>query len=170
MKIDVAVADSGPLRYLAVINHTDVLEHLFGKVLAPEAVRAELMHQNTPVPAKLFIDSPPAWLQLKNVRNSSKLSSLVQGGEAEAIQLALENNAQTVLIDDSQGRTLAHSLGLTVLGTVGILEIAAAVDLVDLPTALDALRRTNIFIAENILTAAVERDKSRKSQKRNPEA
>jgi len=170
MKIDVAVADSGPLRYLAVINHTDVLEHLFGKILTPAAVRAELLHHNTPTAVKSFANSPPSWLQFTTVRDSSKLSSLVHRGEAEAIQVAIENHAQTLLIDDSQGRILAHNLGLTVLGTVGILEIAAAQDLIDLQTALAALRRTNIFLAENILTAAVERDKSRKSQKQNPSA
>jgi predicted nucleic acid-binding protein len=167
MKIDVAVADSGPLHYLALINHASVLEHLFGRVLTPEAVRAELLHPNAPPAVKSFMNSPPVWLQFTPVRDVSKLSPLVHRGEAETIQVAIESHAQTVLIDDSQGRKLAYDLGLTVLGTVGILEIAASRDLVDFPTALGALRRTNIFIAETILTAALERDKSRKSKTQN---
>jgi predicted nucleic acid-binding protein len=167
MKIDVAVADSGPLHYLALINHADILEHLFEKILAPEAIHAELLHPNAPTPVKLLINSPPVWLQFTQVRDISKLSPIVHRGEAQTLQVAIENHVQTVLIDDSQGRKLAHDFGLTVLGTVGILEIAAERDLIELPTALAALRRTNIFVAESILTAAFERDKSRKSKRQS---
>ena len=161
MKIEVVVADAGPLHYLALINHASVLEHLFGKILVPEAVRNELLHSNTPNTVKSFINSALAWLQFTAVCDSSKISTGIQRGEAETIQLAIENHVQTVLMDDSQGRKLASSLGFTALGTVGILEIAAARKLLDLPKAFSALRQTNIFVSESILTAALERNKSR---------
>ena len=163
MKIPVAVADTGPLHYLALIDRTDILQHLFGTILVPGAVRAELLHPNSPSQAKSFINTPFTWLQFAQVQHPSNLSTIVQRGEAETI--AIEKGAQSVLIDDSQGRKLAHEFGLSALGTVGILEIAAGRNLIDLPTALEALRKTNIFIAESILVAALQRDESRRARR-----
>jgi len=42
------VADSSPLRYLALIGHVDILPTLFAQVAIPTAVAAELSHANTP--------------------------------------------------------------------------------------------------------------------------
>jgi len=42
-------------------------------------------------------------------------------GEAEAIALAIELNADLVIIDDKSARNTASSLGLKVIGTVGLI-------------------------------------------------
>ena len=51
------------------------------------------------------------------------LSSIGQldDGEAEAIALARERNANVVLLDERDARETAKRLGLRVLGTVGLL-------------------------------------------------
>ena len=168
MKIEVAVADAGPLHYLALINQAGVLGKLFGKVFVPEAVLTELQHPNTPVQIKTIINSRPDWLQFQAVRDPSKVSTFIDRGEAEAIQLAMEVHAQTILIDDSQGRKFARALGLATLGTVGILEAAAAINAVDLSSALSALRRTNIFLAESIFQPALTRHEFRRGKRGSP--
>ena len=42
-------------------------------------------------------------------------------GESEAISLALEVDARLVILDERAGRRLAQSLGLPIIGTLGVL-------------------------------------------------
>jgi predicted nucleic acid-binding protein len=44
----IVVADSSPLRYLILIEHTHVLPALYGRVLIPPAASGELNRQRTP--------------------------------------------------------------------------------------------------------------------------
>jgi predicted nucleic acid-binding protein len=162
MKSGAAVADAGPLHYLALIKRADVLGELFERILIPEAVRAELLHVNAPPDAKSLMFAPPSWIQFRSVQDSTKLATRVQRGEAEAVRLAIENQIEIVLIDDSEGRKLTRQHGLIPIGTVGILELAAARDLLALPETIRALRRISIFLAEPILEGALRRDRARK--------
>jgi predicted nucleic acid-binding protein len=45
----------------------------------------------------------------------------LDSGESEAIALAIEVNAEAILIDEAAGRDIAAERGLTSLGTLGIL-------------------------------------------------
>jgi predicted nucleic acid-binding protein len=64
---------------------------------------------------------------------SLNLSLDVDAGELEAICLACEIKAAAVLMDDRAGRSAAVHCGLAVIGTIGLLEQAAARGLLDLP-------------------------------------
>jgi predicted nucleic acid-binding protein len=69
-------------------------------------------------------------------------------GEKEAIALAIEIQADRVILDDHQGRELAKRLGLQVVGTVGILLAAKRRRLIPaVKPQLDALLRADFFIA-----------------------
>ena len=56
------VADSSPLIVLINIGHIDILPDLFGKVIIPPEVAAELGQGNRPQPVRAFIAAPPGWL------------------------------------------------------------------------------------------------------------
>ena len=49
------------------------------------------------------------------------LSDVLDPGEAEAIILAEEINADLLIIDEKAGRKIANQLGLPVIGLLGIL-------------------------------------------------
>jgi hypothetical protein len=49
------------------------------------------------------------------------LRQTLDGGEAEAISLALELQAEWILLDERDGRKVAKSLGLQVTGVLGVL-------------------------------------------------
>jgi predicted nucleic acid-binding protein len=48
------------------------------------------------------------------------------------------------------------------MGTVGILEVAAARGLVSLPVALERLRSTSCFLTEDLIENALARDAARR--------
>lgn len=61
----VVVADTTPLRYLAEIDHLDLLPRLFETITIPLVVYEELQRPATPTLTRRLLKSPPAWLKSK---------------------------------------------------------------------------------------------------------
>jgi hypothetical protein len=78
-------------------------------------------------------------------------------GEAETIALALETDADLVLLDEQDGRHMAQRLDLHVIGVVGMLLEAKAKGLIDqIRPQLDALRWTaNFYLSDAIYQAVL---------------
>lgn len=138
----VVVSDTGPINYLVLIGQVELLHHLYGKILLPPAVHAELTQPRTPPEVAVWVRNLPNWVEVRTPKTTLPNLS-VDPGEREAISLALEVNASLVLMDDRLGRTEARQQGLDVIGTLGILDAAASRGLVDLSKALHSLRETN---------------------------
>lgn len=153
----IVVSDTSPLRYLILIEAESVLFKLFGEVVIPPAVFNELQQPRTPQIVRDWVAMRPAWL---HVRTSAKVdpSLDVDLGEAEAITLASELRADALLIDDKKGRSAASSRGITTIGTLTVLEIAAQQGLVDLRAAFGRLRATNFRVSERMIHDALDRD------------
>jgi predicted nucleic acid-binding protein len=60
----VIVSDAPPLNYLVEIGAADVLPQLYGRVIIPPAVRAELNHVKTPKAVREWLSKSPAWLEV----------------------------------------------------------------------------------------------------------
>jgi predicted nucleic acid-binding protein len=161
MKAGIAVADAGPLHYFALLGHFDLLGQIFDEIIVPAAVRRELLHQNTPPAVRGCINKQYSWLTFHlELTDSPHLPA--HAGELEAIQIAKTLQAKTVLMDDSYARQLADNDGLIVIGTIGLLEMASAMKLIDLEDAFRRLQETNAFVSQKIITEALDRDKQRK--------
>ncbi len=156
----IVVSDAGPLNYLILIDCVDTLADLFDHVLVPLAVRKELLNESAPTKVKQWMASPKHWLRFEQVFNPQPISGL-HAGETEALQLALSAKADGVLIDDMDGRIAARKLGLVVIGTIGLLERAAEKGLIELPTAIAKIRQTTMFVSEDLLNAALDRNVQR---------
>ena len=57
------VADTGPVRYPVLIDAIDLLPRLFGRVLIPATVSAELCRPSTPRRVREWLAADPAWLE-----------------------------------------------------------------------------------------------------------
>ena len=68
-------------------------------------------------------------------------------GEREAISLALERQADFLLIDEQAGRREAVTRHLTVAGTLAVLLQAALLGKIELSTEIGRLRRLGFYIA-----------------------
>jgi hypothetical protein len=64
-------------------------------------------------------------------------------GESSAIAMALHRSGDLLLIDERYGTRVARDLGLTTIGTVGVLTAAVGKGLESLRTSLDALQATS---------------------------
>src|SRR5215510_5646017 len=120
------IADTSPLHYLVLIEHTAVLPSLFGRVVVPPVVAAELQRPRTPAPVRAWMASPPAWLEMRPPRQPLVTTTLRLGaGEREALSLAQELHADLVLLDDLEAREEAAQYALAVMGTLRVLELAS---------------------------------------------
>ena len=137
----IVIADATPLNYLVLIGHSDILPTLFDQVLIPSAVMSELERPRTPEIVRAWIATPPAWLQVRSVRNpqTGGLEHL-GAGEREAIFLAEELNAEWLIMDDYDGRKEAVRRSLRVIGTLRVLDEAADRGLINLPEAVRRLQ------------------------------
>lgn len=140
-----AVADTGPLHYLILLGHVELMAVLFRNVAIPEQVQGELAHPAAPVAVRNWIQAPPAWLSVHPTKPDilAQIDATLDAGEQGAIALALERHPDLVLMDERAGTIAAQARGFVVTGTLGLLQRAARRDLLDLPTALDGLDRTN---------------------------
>ena len=123
----VVVADTSPLNYLILIGQIGMLRRLYGKIVVPSEVLAELVNARTPREAREWAQSRPEWIEIRVVRESQHDSALerIDLGERAAILLAQEEADVLLLIDDGAGRAEANRRGIPNTGTLGVLRAAA---------------------------------------------
>jgi predicted nucleic acid-binding protein len=101
------------------------------------------------------------WIERHTVRNQALIRALerdLDRGEAHSIALALELNADIVLVDEKEGRRAARRQGLQVVGVVGILlEAKAQKRIEELRPLLDSLRHgAGFFLSESVYAHALK--------------
>jgi len=160
------VADTSPIHYLILIQHEAVLPLLYTQVVIPPAVVSELQDDETPEAVRLWVAHPPAWFAVRSPQQRIAATDMphLGLGEREAIILAQELQADVLLIDERDGRRAARSRALAVIGTLGVLEKAAAGGLIDLPRALARLQATSFYAPPALFEETLARDAARKRQ------
>jgi len=161
--VSVVVSDTSPLHYLILCGAENILPRLFQQVVIPPAVFHELQQANTPPLVRQWSTTLPDWVAVQSPKTLN-LKLNVDAGELEAICLAQEIQATAILMDDRAGRTAARHCGLAVVGTIGLLEQAAACGLIELPPTLVRLRQTNVRLDSELIQAALARDLARRQK------
>ena len=146
------IADAGPVHYLVLIGHIELLPRLFERVVLPSAVQSELSTRAAPGTVRDWISMPPGWLEIAEAPAVSA-SIGVHRGEAAAISLALSLHAELLLMDDRRAVRAARSQGLRVTGTLGVLDLAAERGLIDFAQAIHELERTTFRRPVELLNA-----------------
>ena len=119
------VADATPLISLMKIGRLNLLERLFGQVVIPEAVYSELT-TNTAFHKEARQIEECGFINRVSVADMKTVDVLRRAtgldlGESEAIVYADTNGANILLIDEAKGRRVAKTMGLAIMGTLGML-------------------------------------------------
>lgn len=150
--MQLVIADTGPINYLILIGHIDILPALFRKVILPAAVRAEL--DEAPSAVRDWIAAPPSWVEIRDSHHAHDPAlEKLDAGEEAAIALAIEPHADLLLMDKRDGVNAARRKGLAVTGTLGLLAIAANAGLLNLGDAFDRIKRTTFRYRQQTMDA-----------------
>lgn len=117
------VSDTSPLINLAAVNSLNLLHQLHNQIIIPQAVYDEIVILGK---GQVGSDEIKAanWIEVRPVVNNHMVKALevdLDNGEAEAVVLAVELDADLLLIDERKGRAVAARLGIKHIGLLGIL-------------------------------------------------
>lgn len=160
----IVVSNSSPLIALAKIGEFNLLHSLYEELLIPQAVREEVARVGQDS-AEIAPNRPgieevrrATWIRSVNVSNLAAVQLLrgrLDAGESEAIVLALELNADLLLIDEARGRRVAQAQGINTSGTVGTLVAAKTQGLIlEVSPLLNALMASGFRMSQDLYQTA----------------
>ncbi len=109
------VSDTSAISALLQVGQAQILQTLYDRIVIPPAVEQELLRAHREIPAFVEVHAVAETLELM------RRLLLLDEGEACAITLAEQINADLLLIDEKKGRTVAEQAGLRYIGLVGVL-------------------------------------------------
>lgn len=119
----IVISDASILINLAIIKHLELLKALYGKVVIPDAVFNEIVVKGAGKPGAQEIPMLD-WIEVKSCQDVNMVNNLLNEidlGEAEAITLSVEIQANLLLIDEKLGRLKAKEFNVKTIGLLGIL-------------------------------------------------
>ena len=138
----IIVSDTSALSNLALIEHLWLLEAIYQTVIIPQAVANELAAASS---SKISTILQLKWIQTQAIIDTQIANQLqaergLDIGEAHAIVLALELNADDLLMDERLGRQEALRFGIPIIGILGVLILAKQRQLIPkVQTVMDSL-------------------------------
>ena len=120
------ICNTSPIINLSKINRLDLIEKLYQRIIIPGEVFNELIvkgHDKENIPAiQALIDNN--LIGIREVQSKALVRALEQDldpGESSAIALAVEMNADLVILDERDARETAEIYNLKKTGFIGIL-------------------------------------------------
>ena len=119
----VVVSDTSVFSNFIHLDRLDLLAKLFGEIYIPPAVSLEVLElSKQDINISSFQEAK--WIKVQQPQNNAEVEILLDTldqGEAESIVLAVELEADFLLVDELLGRKEAKKQGLSIIGTLGIL-------------------------------------------------
>ena len=143
------ISDTSCLILLDKIGELEILNKLFGTIITTPEVAIEF---GQPLPSWVEIQQPSD----KNYQ--SIIEASVDKGEASAIALAIELDDCLLIIDDLKGRRFANQIGLTIIGTIGVIVDAKLAGIINsVKPVLTKIKSTNFRITEQLEVIILKR-------------
>src|ERR1017187_1217441 len=98
------VSNTSPINYLLQIDSIGILQDLYGEIIVPHAVIAELSNVESPSVVRNWAARPPDWVDVRiPTRELVWQLTHLGAGEKDAILLAQEIGADVLIIDERAG-------------------------------------------------------------------
>jgi predicted nucleic acid-binding protein len=152
----IVVADAGPIIHLSLVGRLDLLPTLYGRVLVPSLVYAEVVREGEGLPGSEELRTAD-WIDVVEhdpaISLFRRLQRHLHNGEAAALAVAVSRGATLVLTDDRDARLAARGLSLAIRGTLGILAEAKRRDLVPaLAPLLFELKTCGVWLSDDLIS------------------
>jgi len=145
------VSNTTPIISLLKLNQLELLQKLYNHIYIPTAVYKEIEAGKSKAYYKDL--SQIEWIKIVEINNKKALKYFldIDEGEAEAIVLASELNADLIIIDEKLGRFHAKHADLKATGTIGVLVKAKTENIIgNLKPLLDELTQKEVWISEKL--------------------
>lgn len=154
---NVWIVNASPIITLAKADHLALLTELADEILLPDAVVSEILAAPGSDPARQAVEN--GWGQRVSGVNipTALLEWGLGAGETAVLAIALAQGASTVVLDDAQGRKCARTLGLPVIGTLGVVLRAKHMGHVESAALiLQDLRSAGLYLDDATITLALQ--------------
>ena len=151
------VSNTTPIISLLKIGKLEILKDLYDEIYIPQEVFNEIeagKHKKYYLNLLTF-----EWIKIEQIQDRKSIAYLLDldKGEAEAIVLATESEADLILLDESLGRFHAKHAGLRVTGTIGILVKAKKQGLIsELKPLILELKDKGVWLSESLIERILE--------------
>lgn len=144
------IADTSVLIIFDKIDRLKILKAVYQEIYTTPEITAEY---GKPLPAWIKIES------VKDKKYQKFIETQLDSGESSAIALAAEKKDSLLIIDDLKARKFAKRLGLRYSGTLGIINKAKEIGIIDrIGPLLDELKTTDFRIAESVIDKLLKRN------------
>lgn len=152
------VVNTSPLLALAACAQLELLRRLHRRVVVPHAVITELERGHAQAKLLALETERPDWLEVAALISppSPLLTAYLDAGEAAVIALAVKQAIRRVVIDERRARMVARTMGLEVMGSIGILLRAKREGFIaEIKPSIEAMQAQGIRLSERLLEFAL---------------
>lgn len=147
----VVVSNTSPIIALSRIQRLDIFEQLFGKIhITPEVLSEALPNAQTD-DYKHIQSAVNRFVVVRKVKTDYQFNRKIQDGEKSVLNLALEINADILIMDDRKARNEAKEMNLNAFlaYTTDILKLAEKENIISSYTKIQQqLKEKNIFLPD----------------------
>ena len=150
------VVNASPVIALARVDHLHLLTELSEEIYLPEPVAGELLAGVSTDPARRAVERGWGLRFPAGPIPNRVLEWGLGAGESSVLGAALESEGRVAVLDDAEARKCAVTLGVPLIGTLGIVIRAKLLGLVPSATELlKALQTAGLYLDDSTISNAL---------------